>query len=247
MKITLHGKLPDNVYAKDLALYIIGMIGSSGADYMSVEYHGDGVKTLTIADRMTIANLASEMGAKNAVFPTDEILSEYIDKKTSGIWADPDAVYAREFKIDLSKLFPLAACPHHVDNVKSVDEIAGTPIAQALIGTCTNGRIEDLRVAAEILKGKKIKKGVQLLITPASRSIYLQAVQEGLVEIFLSAGATLLTLLWSLPGYGQGILPMELMLFQLPTVIFSEEWGIQKLSFILLRLQQSLCQQLQEN
>ncbi len=208
MKITLHGKLPDNVYAKDLALYIIGMIGSSGADYMSVEYHGDGVKTLTIADRMTIANLASEMGAKNAVFPTDEILSEYIDKKTSGIWADPDAVYAREFKIDLSKLFPLAACPHHVDNVKSVDEIAGTPIAQALIGTCTNGRIEDLRVAAEILKGKKIKKGVQLLITPASRSIYLQAVQEGLVEIFLSAGATLLTpSCGPCLGTGQGIPP----------------------------------------
>jgi 3-isopropylmalate/(R)-2-methylmalate dehydratase large subunit len=206
IRITLRGRLPENVYAKDLALYIIGMIGSSGADYMSVEYHGEGVDTLSVADRMTIANLASEMGAKNAVFPADRMLWEFLEEKREGVWADPDAIYLQEYNIDLSELFPLAACPHHVDHVKSVDEIAGTPIAQALIGTCTNGRLEDLRIAAALLKGKKIQHGVQLLITPASRDIYLEAVREGLVEIFLSAGAILLTpSCGPCLGTGQGI------------------------------------------
>jgi homoaconitate hydratase family protein/3-isopropylmalate dehydratase small subunit len=208
MKITLHGRLPENVYAKDLALYIIGMIGSSGADYMSVEYHGKGVKTLQVADRMTIANLASEMGAKNAVFPADEQLAEYLGEKSTGIWADTDATYLKEYEIDLSGLFPLAACPHHVDHVKSIDEISGTPIGQALIGTCTNGRLEDLRIAAALLKGKKVAQGVQLLVTPASRDIYLQAVKEGLVEIFLTAGANILTpSCGPCLGTGQGIPP----------------------------------------
>ena len=208
LKLILHGRLPKDVYAKDLALYIIGMIGSSGADYMSVEYHGEGVNTLTVADRMTIANLASEMGAKNAVFPSDERLSEYLGKKSLGIWADPDASYAKEYNIDLGMLYPLAACPHHVDHVKSVDEIAGTRIGQALIGTCTNGRLEDLRIAANQLKGRKVAEGVQLLITPASRDIYLQAVREGLVEIFLAAGASILTpSCGPCLGTGQGIPP----------------------------------------
>ncbi len=206
MKITLHGWLPKNVYAKDLALHIIGMIGSSGADYMSVEYHGEGVKTLTIADRMTIANLASEMGAKNAVFKADEQLFGHIGQRTPGIWADPDASYKKEYEIDLSALYPLAACPHHVDNIKSIDEIAGTLINQALIGTCTNGRIEDLRIAAKILKEKKVKEGVQLLITPASRDIYLKAIKEGLAEIFLASGASILTpSCGPCLGTGQGI------------------------------------------
>jgi homoaconitate hydratase family protein/3-isopropylmalate dehydratase small subunit len=208
MKITLHGRLPENVYAKDLALYIIGMIGSSGADYMSVEYHGEGVNTLTVADRMTIANLASEMGAKNAVFPADKQLSAFLGKEFKGVWADPDAGYRKEYEIGLSGLFPLAACPHHVDHVKSIDEIAGIPVDQALIGTCTNGRLEDLRIAAACLKGRKIRDGVQLLITPASRDIYLEAVREGLVEIFLSAGAILLTpSCGPCLGTGQGIPP----------------------------------------
>ena len=166
VKITLTGRLPQNSYAKDLALYIIGMIGSSGADYLSIEYHGDGVKTLTISDRMTIANLASEMGAKNAVFPSDNELAEYLKTSMPGIWADPDALYLKELVIDLSEIMPLVACPHHVDNVKSVSEAEGTPVDQALIGTCTNGRIEDLRVAASILKNKKAAAGVQLLDHP---------------------------------------------------------------------------------
>ncbi|MBN1413700.1 MAG: 3-isopropylmalate dehydratase large subunit [Bacteroidales bacterium] len=208
IKITLHGRLPEYVYAKDLALYIIGMIGSSGADYMSVEFHGEGVKTLSLADRMTIANLSSEMGAKNAVFPADEPLHAFLGKRTTGVWADSGACYHKEYEIDLDLLFPLVSCPHHVDNVKSVDEVAGTKISQALIGTCTNGRLEDLRIAAAILKDKKVAEGLQLLITPASREIYLQAVKEGLAEIFLLAGANILTpSCGPCLGTGQGIPP----------------------------------------
>ena len=208
LKIILHGRLPEQVYAKDLALYIMGMIGSSGADYLSVEYHGDGVKTLGIAERMTIANLASEMGAKNAVFPADEVLSAFLEKDDAGVWADEDAHYIKTIEIDMTGLYPLVACPHHVDHVKSADEVAGTPIGQALIGTCTNGRIEDLREAADVLKGKRVASDVQLLIAPASRDIYLQAVQEGLVEIFLKAGASMLSpSCGPCLGTGQGIPP----------------------------------------
>lgn len=208
IKIVLQGRLPEHVYAKDLALYIMGMIGSSGADYLSVEYHGNGVKTLRIADRMTIANLASEMGAKNAVFPADSVLTDFLGEEIRGVWADPDASYVKTIEVNLNELYPLVACPHHVDHVKSVDEIAGTPIGQALIGTCTNGRIEDLREAAALLKGKQVAGDVQLLITPASRDIYLQAVQEGLVEIFLQAGANMLSpSCGPCLGTGQGIPP----------------------------------------
>lgn len=208
VKITLKGRLPAKVYAKDLALWIIGMIGSAGADYLSIEYHGPGVATLTVSDRMTIANLASEMGAKNAVFPADAVLQTWLGEKVDGIWADPDAIYLKEVEINLSKLCPVAACPHHVDNVKCVDEVAGTPVGQALIGTCTNGRLEDLRIAASILAGRKVADGVQLLITPASRDIYRQAVKEGLADIFLAAGANILTpSCGPCLGTGQGIPP----------------------------------------
>jgi 3-isopropylmalate dehydratase small subunit len=155
---------------------------------------------------MTIANLASEMGAKNAVFPYDEVLKDYIGKDYKGVWADPEAIYMKEFEIDLSQLFPLVACPHHVDNVKSVYNVSGTPVGQALIGTCTNGRMEDLRVAAEIVRGKKVAKGVQLLIIPASREIYLQAVREGIIEKFILAGANILSpSCGPCLGTGQGI------------------------------------------
>ena len=208
MRITLHGRLPEHVYAKDLALHIIGMIGSSGANYLSVEYHGEGVKTLSVADRMTIANLASEMGAKNAVFPADEMLDDYTGEKITGIWADSDAIYLKEYDINLGLLFPLVACPHQVDNVKSVDEISGIRINQALIGTCTNGRIEDLRIAALMMKNRKVHSDVQLLITPASREIYLQALREGLIEIFIKTGANILTpSCGPCLGTGQGIPP----------------------------------------
>ncbi|MCB0805456.1 MAG: 3-isopropylmalate dehydratase large subunit [Bacteroidales bacterium] len=206
IKITLTGKLNKGVYAKDLSLWIIGMIGSAGADYMSIEYHGEGVKTLSVADRMTIANLASEMGAKNAVFPSDEVLDTYFGKHIEGIWADEDAVYAREIGINLSELFPVVAAPHHVDNVKALSEVQGTKIHQALIGTCTNGRYEDLLEAANILKGKKLPEDMIMLIVPASREIYMQAIREGLAEIFMEAGAQFLaSSCGPCLGTGQGI------------------------------------------
>jgi 3-isopropylmalate dehydratase large subunit/3-isopropylmalate dehydratase small subunit len=206
IKIIMNGKLPSYVYAKDIALHIMGMIGSSGADYLSIEYHGPGIRTLSVSDRMTIANLASEMGAKNAVFPYDEVLKDHIGKDYKGVWADPEAIYLKEFEIDLSQLFPLVACPHHVDNVRSVYDVSGTPVGQALIGTCTNGRMEDLRVAAEIVRGKKVARGVQLLIIPASREIYLQAVREGIIEKFILAGANILSpSCGPCLGTGQGI------------------------------------------
>ena len=206
IKVTLRGKLPNGVYAKDLALWIIGMMGSDGANYMSIEYHGDGIKSLSIADRMTIANLASEMGAKNAVFPADEVLFDFLGEEMEGIWADDDATYFKEYEINLSELFPVVAAPHHVDNVKALAEVENTALNEGVIGTCTNGRIEDLRVAAEILDGKKIKEGFQLVVVPASQKIYLQAISEGLIPKLINAGAQILSASCGpCLGTGQGI------------------------------------------
>lgn len=206
IKIVLQGTLPKGVYAKDLSLWIIGMLGSSGADYMSIEYHGDGVSSLSVSDRMTIANLASEMGAKNAVFPPDEILKKHRGCDVPGVWADPDADYFRVIEIDLAKLYPVVAAPHHVDNVKALAEVEGTEIRQALIGTCTNGRYEDLEVAASVMKGRKVHPDVQMLIIPASRSIYMQAMENGLIKTFLDAGAHVLaSSCGPCLGTGQGI------------------------------------------
>jgi 3-isopropylmalate dehydratase small subunit len=206
MKITLNGKLKESVSAKDLALWIIGMIGSDGANYMSIEFHGPGVNNLTISDRMTVANLASEMGAKNAVFPCDKVLNDFLGVKSSGIWADNGAEYAREIAINMSDIFPVVSSPHNVDNVKSVHDAAGTIVHEGLIGTCTNGRIEDLRIAEKILKGKKIKAGFQLNVIPASRKIYLEAIEEGIISAIVEAGANILTpSCGPCLGTGQGI------------------------------------------
>ncbi|MCD6365970.1 MAG: aconitate hydratase, partial [Bacteroidales bacterium] len=177
-----------------------------GANYMSIEYHGDGVKLLSVADRMTIANLASEMGAKNAVFPADEVLFDFLGEKVEGIWADDDATYFKEYKINLSELFPVVAAPHHVDNVKALAEVENIVLNEGVIGTCTNGRIEDLRVAAGILDGKKIKEGFQLVVVPASQKIYLQAISEGLIPKLINAGAQILSASCGpCLGTGQGI------------------------------------------
>lgn len=209
IKINLTGRLNENVFAKDLALWIIGMTGSDGANYMSVEFHGDGVRSLTIADRMTLANLASEMGAKNAVFPYDDVLKNFLaGRKTvfKDVWADKEADYFKEINIDLGEIVPVVAAPHNVDNVHSVSEVEGTVVHEGLIGTCTNGRIEDLMIAAEVLKGKKIKTGFQLNIIPASDRIFLQAINEGLITIFIEAGANILTpSCGPCLGTGQGI------------------------------------------
>ncbi|MBG0861068.1 MAG: 3-isopropylmalate dehydratase large subunit [Bacteroidales bacterium] len=206
LKISLTGRLQEGVSAKDLALWIIGMIGSDGASYLSVEYHGGGVKSLNISDRMTLANMASEMGAKNAVFPVDEVLNRFYGREMHGIWADRDALYLSEINIDLDKVFPVVAAPHNVDNIKSVAEVAGTVVHEGLIGTCTNGRIEDLRIAAGILKGKFISEGFQLNIIPASRRIFLQAIEEGIITTLVEAGANILSpSCGPCLGTGQGI------------------------------------------
>ncbi|MGC9366376.1 MAG: aconitase/3-isopropylmalate dehydratase large subunit family protein [bacterium] len=192
IKIVLEGKLSPGVYSKDLALWIIGMISSSGANYQSVEFHGPGMETLTISDRMVLANLSAEMGAKNAVFPNDDILQDFLQQDIKGTWSDPDAHYDQEIKINLADVFPVVSAPHHVDNVKAVDQVKGTLINQAVIGTCTNGRIEDLRIAAEILKDQQVDPDVLMVIIPASRKIFQQAAREGLLEIFSQAGATVM-------------------------------------------------------
>ena len=207
MKITLKGRLRPGVYAKDLSLWIIGKIGADGANYMSIEYHGEGVKTLSISERMTLANLASEMGAKNAVFPADDVLAQFLGKEMKpGVWADPGARYAREMEIDLAELFPVVAAPHTVENIKAVAEVEGTKIDEAVIGTCTNGRLDDLRIAAQVLDGKKVADGVQLLVIPASQEIYLQAIEEGIMTRLMKAGATVLaSSCGPCLGAGQGI------------------------------------------
>jgi 3-isopropylmalate dehydratase small subunit len=155
---------------------------------------------------MTLANLASEMGAKNAVFPADEVLAEFLGENVEGVWADEDAQYIRTIEINLSELFPLVAAPHHVDNVKALSEVQGLELNQGLIGTCTNGRLEDLKIAAEVLKGKQVKPGFQLLIIPASKDIYMQAMEDGTLKTLMDAGAQVLaTSCGPCLGTGQGI------------------------------------------
>lgn len=207
MKITLKGKLRPGVYAKDISLWIIGKIGTDGANYMSIEYHGEGVKSLGISERMTLANLASEMGAKNAVFPADEVLEKFLGQKiTNGVWTDEGAHYASEMVINLDEIFPVVAAPHTVENIKAVSEVQGTPVHQAVIGTCTNGRLDDLRIATQILNGKKVAPGVQLLVIPASKEIFLQAIEEGIITKLMNAGATILSASCGpCLGTGQGI------------------------------------------
>jgi 3-isopropylmalate dehydratase small subunit len=159
-----------------------------------------------ISERMTLANLASEMGAKNAVFPADEVLEAWLGEPVTGVWADADASYVQEITIHLGDIFPVVAAPHHVDNVKALSEVQGTKLQEALVGTCTNGRLEDLREAAAVLKGRKIPAGFQFLVIPASREIYLQAMEEGLVRTFIEAGANVLSSSCGpCLGTGQGI------------------------------------------
>ena len=207
MKITLNGELKEGVFSKDISLWIIGMIGSAGANYMSIEYHGEGVKTLSVSERMTLANLASEMGAKNAVFPADKILTEFYGEITvDGVWADEDALYAKEIVINLDEIFPLVAAPHHVDNVKAVSEVQGTKLDQGMIGTCTNGRLDDIQIAAKILDGKTIPEGFQLIIVPASQEVYLQAMADGSLGSLIRSGANILSpSCGPCLGTGQGI------------------------------------------
>jgi 3-isopropylmalate/(R)-2-methylmalate dehydratase large subunit len=202
IKITLRGALKPPVSAKDLILTIIGDISAGGATYQAVEFHGD-VASLSVEDRFTIANMGIEMGAKIAVFPFDAVTETYlksigVDRASyEPVWADPDAVYDRELEYDLAAIVPVVAMPHKVDNVKPVTEVAGTPIQQALIGTCTNGRLSDFHAAAKILDGKRVDPGVRLLLFPASRGVLEAAIDDGTMTKLIKAGGVLMP-----PGCG---------------------------------------------
>ena len=198
IRFNLTGKPKKWVSGKDVILHIIGMIGVDGALYKSMEFTGDGIKNLSMDDRFTIANVAIEAGGKNGIFPVDDQTEAYMKEHSMRSYkvyeADEDAVYEAEYTIDLSKLEPTVAFPHLPENTKTMNEISQEiVIDQAVIGSCTNGRIEDLRTAAEILKGRKVKKGVRCIIIPATQSVYLQAMEEGLLKIFIEAGAVVST------------------------------------------------------
>lgn len=197
IKFELIGELKPHVSGKDLILHIIGMIGVDGALYRSMEFCGEGVKSLNMDDRFTVCNMAIEAGGKNGIFPVDEIAIEYIkehSKRPYKIYeADEDAQYDESYVIDLSKLESTVSFPHLPENTHVVGEFDKIEVDQAVIGSCTNGRISDLRVAAEVLKGKKVKDGVRCIIIPATQNIYKQAIKEGLIEIFIDAGAVVST------------------------------------------------------
>lgn len=198
IKFELTGSLPEWVSGKDLILHIIGMIGVDGALYKSMEFVGEGVKSLSMDDRFTIANMAIEAGAKNGIFPVDELAKAYMDEHSTKQYtvyeADEDAIYDEVYTIDLNSLRPTIAFPHLPENTKTIDEITeDIKIDQVVIGSCTNGRIDDLRCAAKVLKDKKVASGIRCIIIPATQAIYLQAMEEGLLKTFIEAGAVVST------------------------------------------------------
>lgn len=193
IRFNLTGRLPEGVYARDLILTIIGRIGANGANYKAMEFAGDGLKTLTMADRISICNLCVEAGAKTALMEVDEIAMAYLEEHgrtpKAVFKSDPDAVFAKVYDIDLGEIKPIVAKPHFVDNVVPAEECLGVHIDEAFLGSCNNGRIEDLRVGAAVIKGRKVAPKVRFLVVPASRSVYRQAMQEGLLDVFMEAGA----------------------------------------------------------
>ncbi len=199
IKFNLINKPASCISGKDIILHIIGKIGVDGALYRSMEFFGDGLQYLSIDDRLCIANMAIEAGAKNGIFPVDDITRAYIKDRFQGTpveyTADEDAEYDEEYTIDLSALVPTVAFPHLPENARTVDEIGAEEVRidQAVIGSCTNGRISDLRAAADILRGRKVEKGVRCIIIPSTQSVYLQAMHEGLMDIFIEAGAVVST------------------------------------------------------
>lgn len=198
IKFNLVGKPGKWISGKDVILHIIGMIGVDGALYKSMEFTGEGIKNLTMDDRFTIANMAIEAGGKNGILPVDDLavayMKEHSDRKFTIYEADEDAVYEEEYTIDLGELRPTIAFPHLPENTKTIDEITEEiAIDQVVIGSCTNGRIDDMRTAAEILKGKHVAKGMRCIVIPATQAIYMQAMEEGLLKIFIEAGAVVST------------------------------------------------------
>ena len=197
IKIELTGKLQKWVSGKDVILHLIGMIGVDGALYQSMEFTGEGVASLSMDDRFTIANMALEAGGKNGIFPVDEkaiaYMKEHSPRPFKCFEADEDAEYVRTIRLDLGSIRPTVAFPHLPENTRSIDEVGEVVIDQVVIGSCTNGRLDDLRVAAKILEGRKVKKGLRVIVIPATQRIYLQAMEEGLLKTFIEAGAIVST------------------------------------------------------
>lgn len=201
IRFECNGVLPPGVFAKDLILYLIGQVTADGATYKAAEYAGQAISALSVDARMTVSNMAIEMGAKAGLMEPDDKLKEWLAAHGrtdwNPVWPDPDAVYHQVLRYDVSNLEPQVAKPHTVDNVSPISEVAGTPIQQAVIGTCTNGRLEDLRIAASILAGRKIHPNVRLIVAPASRTVLLEAIKEGIISTLVEAGAAVVT-----PGCG---------------------------------------------
>lgn len=197
IKFNLTGKLSKHVSGKDVILHIIGMIGVDGALYRSMEFMGEGLKSLSMDDRLCIANMAIEAGAKNGIFMVDEITEEYMRERVEGEWKvyepDEDAQYAEVYDIDLSSLRPTVSFPHLPENTKTIDEVGDIPVQQVVIGSCTNGRLEDMAEAAEILKGRKVHRDVRAIIIPATQQIYKDCIKEGYLDIFIDAGCVVST------------------------------------------------------
>ncbi len=193
LRFNLTGKLPDGVYARDLILTIIGQIGANGANYKAMEFVGDGMKTLSMSDRISICNLCVEAGAKTALMEVDDVAMEYLHahgrEPKACFSSDADAVFSAVYDIDLGTIVPVVAKPHFVDNICPAREAAGTKIDEAFLGSCNNGRIEDLRVGAALLKGRSVHPLVRFLVVPASQAVYRQALDEGLLQIFMESGA----------------------------------------------------------
>ncbi len=197
IRVELTGELPPYVSGKDVILHLIGMIGVDGALYKSLEFAGEGVASLTMDDRFTIANMAIEAGAKNGIFPVDDQTRAYlqgrVERPWQGVEPDADAEFDREVVIDLSTLRPTVSLPHLPSNTKTVDEAAGMPVQQVVIGSCTNGRIKDLAEAAAILKGKTVHPSVRCIVIPATQQVYLEAMKAGYIETFINAGCAVST------------------------------------------------------
>ena len=193
VRVEIEGRLPEMVTPKDVILEVIGRIGADGATYKAVEFHGATVREMSIAGRMTLCNMAIEMGGKTGIVEADEKTLEYLKGRTEAplrpVRSDPDAEYSERFTFEVTELEPRVAVPSSVDNVRAVSEVEGREVDQVLIGSCTNGRLEDLEVAARILKGRKVHRGVRLLVTPASREVYLKALRSGVLEVLLRSGA----------------------------------------------------------
>ncbi len=194
IRVVVEGKLPIGVYGKDIILHLIGKIGAAGATYKALEFVGDGTENLEMAGRMTIANMSVEAGAKVGLFPSDEITRQWLNRmerpeEFKRLASDPDAIYDQTLMISAKELKPTIACPHQVDNTKTIDEIGEVKVDQVFLGTSCNGRLEDLHVTAQILKGKRVHPRTRMIVTPGSRQVYKEALKDGTIEVFIESGA----------------------------------------------------------